>query len=79
MHVIVMRFSELLASGSLNRMNYDHYVGFESRSKEETTYDRFGGSMTTVTNYHGNRVAGQVVTHRPTGKTQYFIRCEDDA
>jgi hypothetical protein len=69
-----MKFKELLASGSLNRENYDHYVGFGSRSTETTVTDCYGGTQTTVTHYHGSRVAGQIVTHRPTGKTQYFIR-----
>ena len=72
-----MRFREMMASGVLNRLNYDHYVGFGSRSKVEVIQDRYGGSTETTTHYHGSRAVGQVVVHKPTGKTQYFLRCDD--
>jgi len=69
-----VEMKELKASGSLNRDNYDHYVGFNSRSKVEKVTDSYGSETTTTTHYHGAKVAGQVVVDRGTGRTQYFIR-----
>ena len=68
-----MEFKELTASGSLNRANYDHYVGIDSRSVESTEH---AGEVHVVTHYHGNCAVGRIYTHRPTGKTSYMIRID---
>lgn len=72
-----MKFKELVASGTLNRANYDHYVGLDSRAKTRVVTDQFGGRQVITTHFHGNRVAGQVVVSHPTGKTQYFLRADN--
>lgn len=68
-----MLFKELMASASLNRDNYNHYVGLGSRSVESTEH---AGEVHVVTHYHENRVVGRIYTHRPTGKTSYMIRID---
>lgn len=64
------RFVELKSSTAINRNNYDHYVGFGSRSRTVVSRD---GETSETKHFHGSKIAGKVFVHRPTGRLQYFI------